>query len=433
MCRIWLLLLLCFSTMAGADNIVSRPVGFVRIAAPPNKSVLTSIPFYAFKNSIDEVLKGQLTGATNEALADRVIKWDPQLQEYESAFKAGGTSNPLIDGHWFRNDVDWVTSGLSLNPGEAFWIENRQTMTQSVLLAGFVVLDDVSSVLLYPALNLFSYPFSSKIALNSARLAEDGAVGAAVMTNADRVTESVLNRTFWLLHDTNSPNHGKWLDGDSLVANEELLLGRGYWYNGVGIDKFAWKESRPYADVFPADEQPPVVTAMTLGSDGSEVTLTIATYGSTGEMLEIYYKDVSPTGSLDTVNDWILAAKDISSAGHTSVQWVDDGAGGRGRVDSVFARFYLVGRGDIDSDSDKLPDSREMFVYGTSATQSDTDGDGSPDGWEIEQGLDPLNGKDGVKGISNRLASERLMDVTAMESGSRWRHDWQHERGNNRH
>ena len=414
-CRIWLLLLLCFSTIASADNIVSRPVGFVRIAVPPNKNVLTSIPFYAFKKSIDEVLKGQLTGATNETLADRVIKWDPQFQEYESAFKAAGTSNPLVDGHWFRNDVDWVTSSLSLNPGEAFWIENRQTMTQSVLLAGFVVLDDVSSVLLYPALNLFSYPFSSKIALNNARLAEDGAIGAAVMTNADRVTESVLNRTFWLLHDTNSPNHGKWLDGDSLVANEELLLGRGYWYNGVGIDKFAWKESRPYADVFPADEQPPAVTAMALGSDGSEVTLTIATYGSIGEMLEIYYKDVLPTGSLDTVNGWILAAKDISSAGHTSVQWVDDGAGGRGRIDSVFARFYLIGRGDIDSDGDKLPDCRETFVHGTSTAQSDTDGDGSPDGWEIEQGLDPLNGKDGVKGIGDRLANEGLIEVTAME------------------
>ena len=145
---------------------------------------------YAFKKSIDEALKGQLTGATNEALADRVIKWDPQLQEYESAFKADGTGNPLVDGYWLRNDVDWVTSSLSLNPGEAFWIENRQAMTQSVLLAGFVVLDDTNSVLLYPALNLFSYPFSSKIALNSTRLAEDGAVGAAVIAFA-KITEAL--------------------------------------------------------------------------------------------------------------------------------------------------------------------------------------------------------------------------------------------------
>lgn len=119
------------------------------------------------------------------------------------------------------------------------------------------------------------------------------------MTNADRVTESALNRTFWLLRDTNSPHHGKWLGEDSLVANEELLLGRGYWYNGVGVDEFAWKESRPYANVFPSDKRPPAVTTMTWGPDGSEVTLTIATYGSTGEMLEIYYKDVSPTRSLD--------------------------------------------------------------------------------------------------------------------------------------
>ena len=95
-----------------------------------------------------------------------------------------------MDGHWLRNDVDWFTSSLSLNSGEAFWIENRQAMTQSVLLAGFVVLDDTNSVLLYPALNLFSYPFSSKITLNSTRLAEDGAVGAAVIAFA-KITEAL--------------------------------------------------------------------------------------------------------------------------------------------------------------------------------------------------------------------------------------------------
>ena len=44
--------------------------------------------------------------------------------------------------------------------------------------------------LLYPALNLFSYPFSSKIALNSTRLAEDGAVGAAVIAFA-KITEAL--------------------------------------------------------------------------------------------------------------------------------------------------------------------------------------------------------------------------------------------------
>lgn len=299
------------SPPAYADNVISKPVGFIRITTSPNSDILASIPFEPFDPSLRALLAGQLAGATNECSADRIIKWDPHAQQYETAFKADGTGNPLLDGFWFQNDVSWVTSSLSLKPGEAFWIENRQAITQSVLLAGFVVLDDTRSVLLQPALNLFSYPFSSKMLLNGTRLARDGAIGAMVMTDADRVTESSVTGSLWLLRNTNSPNHGKWLDGDNLVANKELVWGRGYWYNRVGADELAWNEFRPYTNVFPSNELPPAVTAMTWGPDAAEITLTIATCGSMGEKLEIYFKDVSPTGSLDTVNGWILAAKDI--------------------------------------------------------------------------------------------------------------------------
>ena len=37
----------------------------------------------------------------------------------------------------------------------------------------------------------------------------------------------------------------------------------------------------------------------------------------------------------------------------------------REKVNGVFARYYLVGRADIDSDGDGIPDAREIFVYNT--------------------------------------------------------------------
>ena len=47
------------------------------------------------------------------------------------------------------------------------------------------------------------------------------------------------------------------------------------------------------------------------------------------------------------------------------LEWVDRGSAERLCVTEVSARYYLVGRADIDSDGDGVPDARETFVYGT--------------------------------------------------------------------
>ncbi len=46
--------------------------------------------------------------------------------------------------------------------------------------------------------------------------------------------------------------------------------------------------------------------------------------------------------------------------------------------------------GHPDSDNDGLDDLRENYYYGTSPTNNDSDGDGLPDGWEVDYGLNPL-------------------------------------------
>ncbi len=44
-----------------------------------------------------------------------------------------------------------------------------------------------------------------------------------------------------------------------------------------------------------------------------------------------------------------------------------------------------------DSDGDGLPDRMEQTLYGTDDNNPDTDGDGLEDGWEVANGLDPLD------------------------------------------
>lgn len=54
-----------------------------------------------------------------------------------------------------------------------------------------------------------------------------------------------------------------------------------------------------------------------------------------------------------------------------------------------FSTFGVGDPGDVDEDG--LSDADEMNVYGTNATDPDTDGDGLPDGWEVTNSLDPLD------------------------------------------
>lgn len=61
-----------------------------------------------------------------------------------------------------------------------------------------------------------------------------------------------------------------------------------------------------------------------------------------------------------------------------------------------------------DFDGDGIPDRMEQTLYGTDWRSSDTDGDGLEDGWEIDNGLDPLDsGTPSDSEIENENPSEQ--------------------------
>ena len=380
MCRrgLYAVLSMLLIFAAKADNIVSKPVGFVRIEVPANDSTLCAVPFYAFTPSIQSLFEGQMTGGSNEVDGDQIHKWDAVNQQYLTAFKADGTGNPLRDGFWFESGSAWIQSDLTFAPGEAFWVENRQDMAQYFYVYGNVILDDANTVVLSEALSLFSYPFSTKIALNDTDLFADGARIGTSSANADTITAPHDDSQYWLKTD------GVWQDTNNLPTDMEVTIGKGYWYNRADSNSLAWSETRPYANAFPENNDPPQITDLQFNSDGSQVILHIAASGGAGESLEIYYQDADADGAFNSVSGWQLLVSGIDPDGQTSCLWTNIVQS----PSNLYARFYMVARGDIDINTNGVADAREQFrVDGTNGDGLDSDSDGMPDYWELMYGF----------------------------------------------
>jgi len=270
-----LCLLELLAVSSPAQNIVSRPVGFIRI----DSGTLASSPFVALDS-----------GET------AILTWDAESQQYA------------------------LTNTLPV-PGQGFAVAD----TQTVFLAGELVLEETNRATLYPGLNLVGYPYAGSVPREETALKDDA------------ITDS---------SNTNSP--------------EELKMGEAYWLNVTGGSCRVWVETRPYANVFPEDEEPPVIEGLQV-QGGTSVVLTIRGTGSEGERLDVYYQDVGPESRFSSTGGWELAAGDLQTGGEALIEWTDADMG------DVYGRYYLVGRGDLDLDGDGVPDAREQFIAGTLA------------------------------------------------------------------
>ena len=375
---------------AQTSNIVSAPVGYVRIVVPGNSQVLASMPFNAFNPDINTVIHSQLTGATNQTVADVLLQWDTAAQSYTNAYKAANTGNPSYDGYWFSSFTNWTLSDMQFGSGQAFWIQSRQSAAQTVYLCGNVVLDSSRSTILGQGLNLAGYPFSTAAQITNTALctgeafAGTNAIAADMIQVWDVPSQSYIGYGFsasdFLWHYTTN-----W---SGSAAADYFGLGQGFWYSRLPAYAYDWTETRPYANLFPNNTNPPMVTAMTVNTNADELTLTISADGAPGETLEVYYKNQVGNELFSSLN-WQIAETNIPVNGQTSVTWTDSGSADRGKIDTVYGRYYLVGRGDIASDADGIPDARKMFVYGTNPLSSASGANGTPDGWEVQHGFYP--------------------------------------------
>jgi hypothetical protein len=315
---------------------VAPPWGYVRIEIPPRQRALAAYPFQALDPDVSAVLEDQLTGAASAADADRLLFWDAEQQQYVTAFKANPADSPDRDGgRWRHTDEASTPLAWNLEPGTAFYVENRQDVSQNVYLAGAAVMDASQSRWLWPPLNLVGSPYA----------------GALPASAAD------------------------WPDGE-LVGDEPLRLGAGYWYRLRQEEPDVWTAARPYADVFGAAAFLPRIRALRVVGGGAEVELWFE--AGAAVRLEVYTRAVQPDETPDLERGWSVAAEltPAGAAGKTEAGWWV----WRQPIDpEPQARLYLVADADLDEDGDGLPSARERFVLQTDPTQPDTDGDGFSD------------------------------------------------------
>ena len=159
-----------------------------------------------------------------EATADRLLKWDSRIPGYLSAFKADGTGLADIDGKWFTGFDSLLPADLTVEPGEGFFIQNRQNEAQSVFLAGKVTLDAAHTLVLEPPLSLFGSPY---------------------LAGREPVTPEPSDRIL-----------------DAHGEPGPLQTGKGYWYHRQSDETLVWTHVRPYADPFPPEGSLPDIEGL---------------------------------------------------------------------------------------------------------------------------------------------------------------------------
>lgn len=251
-------LLLCLAAVASVHAQATGTVyslnivGFQKITVSSNDSyALAAVPFVSDDPNINSVIGDQLTGGDSFDNSDDLLKWDASTQSYKNYFLLGDVGDTNYNFKWIDSSTGEVATDADLLASEGFWLRNRQSTTQTVVVVGDVVSASTVTNQIVPGYQLVAYPFSSEILINDASFT-NGATGGDSFDNSDNIvkwnpdTQSYQN--FFLLGNIGDPQYNwKWIDNSTgeVAGNTYLKPGEGFWYRHRGSG-FNWVENRPY-------------------------------------------------------------------------------------------------------------------------------------------------------------------------------------------
>ena len=249
-----------------ATNTVSSAnvVGYIQVVDPAsNRYVLVSAPFETGTGTVSTLSDifgtNQLRQSSILTRCDQVIMWDTIHQQYMNyAQKTDG---------FFYAATNFGSTASSVNPtvtrGQALWIRSPSSTyaptNRIIYISGDVPNDGSFTNAIVgnsgSPLNFIANPYPVEMDLNSLINTNDGAIGNAIATRADKVKlwddagQQYINLALKLSTTVPAVNN-KWLYqtnfGSSVTSAPIIKIqpGQGFWYQSTNA--FIWVESKPY-------------------------------------------------------------------------------------------------------------------------------------------------------------------------------------------
>lgn len=216
-------------------------VGYMQLDVPAGKKVIAAVNFLEEGTGdcmlLADLIGDQLTGGNSFLNGDNIVVWDNEGKAYTTYFK-------FIDGTWRNKDTFALATNEVCN-GDAFWIVNRQAVSQGVTFDGEVVdLDGGTNVMdLFVGPNLIGYPFSAEVDVADTALGASAVKGNSFL-NADNIVvwdpvSGSYTTYFYFIDDT-------WRNKDTFaLLTGPIPYATGVWYIRR-TSQGEWREPQPY-------------------------------------------------------------------------------------------------------------------------------------------------------------------------------------------
>jgi hypothetical protein len=238
------------SISTGNTSADSNVTGLINIPITPGWNLL-NLPLLTTDVRLDQIVGVQLSGTHDPQTADRVWVWDGDSQTYTSAWFCGGLvceswGEPYAN-HWLDNSYN--PSPIILDPDQAFWIQNKSGVPETLVLFGDVAETD-RTVLIGQGWQMLGSAFPIEKTLDETNIPANGTEDPLT---ADRIwvwdAETQAYQSAWycggpICESWGPEYYQHWLANDYTPTNIVLEAGHGFWYQNKG-GLFVWNNITP--------------------------------------------------------------------------------------------------------------------------------------------------------------------------------------------
>lgn len=245
-------------TVPAQEATSVNAVGSIKRTLPPGKMILAGFNWLQLDGGTNGLLPREIvstnsvTGGDSALTADNLILWNRDAQAYRTYFLVDGFGPPY-DGKWY--DVNTFAECTNrIRHGDGFWLRSNQSTTQEVTFTGEVpaFTSGTNTMLLEEGLNMFTYPFSAGILVNTNNMLYENAKGGDSALTADNLILWNVDRqayeTYFMVKGFGPDYDNRWYDVNTFaLCTNSLDVGVGAWYRRLsGESTMSWNEPQPY-------------------------------------------------------------------------------------------------------------------------------------------------------------------------------------------